>query len=51
MSAPTERDYFPQARVAELTAPPADAPTMAESIARMVQAEERWYALNDGWVT
>lgn len=35
MSAPTDRDYFPQARLVELTAPPADAPTMADVVAEI----------------
>lgn len=46
----SSRDYFPVARQATATRPPADAPTMAEAIGRMVAADERWYALNDGWV-
>lgn len=51
MSAPAmDRDYFPQERRAEATPPPPDAPTLAQAIARMVAADERWYALNDGWV-
>lgn len=33
-----------------MTRPPAGAPSLAESIGRMVAAEERHYEQNDGWI-
>lgn len=30
------RDYFPQARVVDVTRPPADAPSMADAVAAIV---------------
>lgn len=52
------RVYFPQA---ETIAPPKFRPlagplsptpnlTLAEAIGRIVAADDRWYALNNGWV-
>lgn len=59
MSGPDEtRDYFPEAKVIVLPKfepivgplTPAPQRSLADTIGQMVAADERWYALNDGWV-